>query len=178
MANAMDESRQQAGLKEQASSKVEEATSVAQGKASELREQGSQRLREQIDQRSTQAGSQVRSLGEALRRSGNDLKNQGNGNAAGVTNEVADRLERVGGYLEQTSGDDVMRDIESFARRRPWMLAGIGAAVGLAVARFVKASSEQRYSDGQASRQAFYSTGGEIQSPQQRAEKSSLSPSG
>jgi ElaB/YqjD/DUF883 family membrane-anchored ribosome-binding protein len=177
MANTMNEPRQQAGLKEQASSKVDEATAVAQDKASELREQGSRRLREQIDQRSTQAGSQVRSLGEALRRSGNDLQNQGNGNAAQATSQVADRLERLGGYLEQTSGDDVMRDVESFARRRPWMLAGIGVAVGLAAARFVKASSEQRYSDGRASSQAFYSTGGEIQSSQRRAEMSSLSPS-
>jgi hypothetical protein len=158
MTNTMDQTSQQEGLKEQASGKVEEATSMAQDKASELREQGSARLREQVDQRSTEVGSQVRSLAEALRRSGTDLQNQGNGNAAQITSQLADRLEGIGSYLEQMSGDDVMRDVESFARRRPWMLAGVGLLAGVAAARFIKASSEQRYSDSRALGPTGYST--------------------
>jgi hypothetical protein len=35
--------------------------------------------------------------------------------------------------------------VEDFARRRPWLVAGIGFAVGLAASRFLKASSERRY---------------------------------
>jgi ElaB/YqjD/DUF883 family membrane-anchored ribosome-binding protein len=165
MANKLDEAGQQeyavgqqGGLKDQASSKVQEATSVAQAKASEVREQGSARLREQFDQRSTQAGSQVRSLAEALRRSGNDLQSEGNSGAAQLPNQAADRLERLGSYLEGVSGDDIMRDIESFARRRPWMLAGVGLLAGVAAARFMKASSEQRYNDYRRTNQPGYST--------------------
>ena len=82
------------------------------------------RLRDQFDQRSNQAGSQVRSLAEALRRSGNDLSNEGNSNAARLTGQAAERIERLGSYLEQKSGDELMRDVETFARGRPWMLAG------------------------------------------------------
>ena len=158
MTNTMDQASQQDGLAEQASVKVQEATSVASEKASELREQGSTKLREQVDQRSTQVGSQVRSLGEALRRSGDDLKNQGNDNAAELTSQAADRLERIGSYLEGVSGDDVMRDVESFARRRPWMLAGVGLLAGVAASRFMKASSEKRYDDSRALSQTGYST--------------------
>jgi hypothetical protein len=40
-----------------------------------------------------------------------------------------------------------MSDIETFARRRPWMLAALGMLAGVAAARFMKASSEQRYGD-------------------------------
>ena len=152
MANTMDQASQQDGLTEQASAKVQEATSVASEKASELREQGSARLRDQVDQRSTQVGSQVRSLGEALRRSGDDLKNQGNDNAGELTSQAADRLEWIGSYLEGVSGDDVMRDVESFARRRPWMLAGVCLLAGVAASRFMKASSEKRYDDSRALR--------------------------
>jgi len=158
MANTMDQASQQEGLTEQASAKAQEATSVAHDKASELREQGSARLREQVDQRSTEVGSQVRSLAEALRRSGDDLRTEGNGNAAQLTSRAADRLERVGSYLERMSGDDVMGDVESFARRRPWMLAGVGLLAGVAAARFMKASSEQRYGDSRALSQTGYST--------------------
>jgi hypothetical protein len=165
MTNKLDEvgqeghvADQQEGLKRQASSKVQEATSVAQEKVSEVREQGSARLRDQFDQRSTQAGSQMRSLAEALRRSGNDLQSEGNSGAAQLPNQAADRLERLGNYLEEVSGDDVMRDIESFARRRPWMLAGFGLLAGVAAARFMKASSEQRYHDYGRTNQHGYST--------------------
>jgi ElaB/YqjD/DUF883 family membrane-anchored ribosome-binding protein len=146
MTQATDEAAQQ-GLADQASAKVQDAAGVAQEKASELREQGSARLRDQFDQRSNEAGSQVRSLAGALRRSGNDLSNDGNTQAAQLTGQAADRMERLGTYLEQKSGDELMRDVEGFARRRPWMLAGLGVLVGVAAARFMKASSEQRYGD-------------------------------
>jgi ElaB/YqjD/DUF883 family membrane-anchored ribosome-binding protein len=155
VANTMNEASQQETLAEQAQSKVQEATSTAQEKASELREQGSRRLRAQFDQRSTQAGSQVRSLAEALRRSGNDLQSEG---AAELPKQAAERLERLGSYLEEVSGDDVMRDIESFARRRPWMLTGLGLVAGVAAARFLKASSDQRYSEYRRTTQYGHST--------------------
>jgi hypothetical protein len=141
----------QEGLASQASAKAQDAASVAQEKASEVREQGSARMREQFDQRSTQAGAQARSLAEALRRSGSDLSSEGNSGAAQVTGQAADRIERVGVYLEEKSRDELMRDIEMFARRRPWTLAGLGMLAGMAAARFVKASSERRYDDYRAS---------------------------
>jgi len=147
----MDERGQQEGLASQASAKVEDAASLAQEKASQLHEQGSARVRDQFDQRSTRAGSQLRALGEALRRSGNELNDEDNNSASQLTTQAADRIERVGSYLEQKSGDELMRDVERFARRRPWMLAGVGMLLGLAAARFVKASSERRYDENRES---------------------------
>jgi hypothetical protein len=138
---------QQEGLTGQASAKVEDAASAVQEKASDLREQGSARLRDQFDQRSNQAGSQVRSLADALRRSGDQLSNEGSSGASQLTRQAADRIEQVGSYLEQKRGDELMRDIESFTQRRPWMIAGLGMLAGVAAARFVKASSERRHSE-------------------------------
>jgi ElaB/YqjD/DUF883 family membrane-anchored ribosome-binding protein len=135
----------QPGPTDQASEKVQDAALAAQEKASELREQGTARLRDQFDQRSNQAGSQVRSLADALRRSSSDLSSEGNSSGARLAEQAADRIERVGSYLEQKRGDELLRDIETFARRRPWMLAGVGMLAGIAGARFMKASSEQRY---------------------------------
>jgi ElaB/YqjD/DUF883 family membrane-anchored ribosome-binding protein len=145
MEQAKAEAGRQEGLADQASARAQEAGSAVQEKASELREQGSARLRDQFDQRSSQAGSQMRSLAKALRRSGDELGSDGTGGTATqLTGKAADRIERLGGYLEQRGGDELMRDIETFARRRPWMLAGIGMLAGLAGARFMKASSEER----------------------------------
>jgi ElaB/YqjD/DUF883 family membrane-anchored ribosome-binding protein len=108
-------------------------------------------VRDQFDQRSMRAGSQLRALAEALRRSGNELSNEDNNSASQLTTQAADRIERVGNYLEQKSGDELMRDVERFVRRRPWMLAGVGMLAGVAAARFVKASSEQRYDENRES---------------------------
>ena len=56
MTNVTDQAATGEGLAEQASAKVQDAAAVAQEKASELREQGSARLRDQFDQRSTDGG--------------------------------------------------------------------------------------------------------------------------
>jgi hypothetical protein len=147
MVEARGEDGPQGGLADEVSARARDAASSAQEKASELREQGSARLRDQFDQRSNQAGSQVRSLAEALRRSGTDLGGDGSTGGARLAEQAAVRIERIGSYLEQKSGDELLRDVETFARRRPWMLAGLGMLAGVAAARFVKASSEQRYGE-------------------------------
>jgi hypothetical protein len=78
-------------------------------------------------------------------------------------------VERFGGYLERASGEELLRDAEDFARRRPWMVAGIGLVAGLAASRFLKASSERRYgpaSTGSAGRYSYSTqpqTGGPYQ---------------
>ena len=136
----------QEGLVGQVASQTEDAAAKAQEKDVEIKEQGRNKLSKTVDERTTQAGGQARQVAQALRRSGEQLREQGNGQqVAGVTEGAAERIERLGGYLEQTSGDEILRDVENFARRRPWMVAGIGLTVGLAASRFLKASSERRY---------------------------------
>jgi hypothetical protein len=134
------------GLVDQAPSQVQDAASAAQEKAVELKEQGKGKLGEALDQRTNQAGEQARKMAQALRQSGEQLRSQDQSQqAADVAQGAADRIERLGGYLEQTSGDKLLRDVEDFSRRRPWMIAGIGLIAGLAASRFLKASSERRY---------------------------------
>ena len=136
----------QEGLVGQASAQVQEAASTAQERAVELKEQGKSRLGETLDQRTNEAGVQARKMAQALRRSGEQLSNEGNaGQAAGLAEGAADRIERLGGYLERTSGTELVRDAEEFARRRPWMVAGMGLVAGVAASRFLKASAERRY---------------------------------
>jgi ElaB/YqjD/DUF883 family membrane-anchored ribosome-binding protein len=145
MANTAERTDQE-GLVGQASAQVQEAASTAQEKAVELKEQGKSKLGETLDQRTNDAGVQARKMAQALRRSGEQLANEGNGRqAAGLAGGAADRIERLGAYLERTSGDELVRDLEDFARRRPWMVAGMGLVAGLAASRFLKASSERRY---------------------------------
>ena len=118
-------------------------TDAAQQKAVELKDEGTEKVRSELDERTTEMGNQARAFAQSLRRAGNE--SQSNDVASRVAVGAADRLERAGEYLERARGDDLLRDAERFARERPWVVAGVAAAVGFAASRLLKASSERRY---------------------------------
>jgi ElaB/YqjD/DUF883 family membrane-anchored ribosome-binding protein len=151
MANTASETSRE-GLVGQGTSQVQEVASSAQEKAVELKEQGKSKLGETLDERTNQAGEQARKLAQTLRQSGEQQRNQDDGQQiAGITEAAADRVERLGDYLTRASGNELLRDVENFARRRPWVIAGIGLVAGLSASRFLKASSERRFEGMQAS---------------------------
>jgi len=135
------------GIVDQAKTELGDVASTVQDKAVELKQQGRSKLGETLDQRTTDAGGQARQAAQVLRQSSSQLT-QTSGSSpqvAHLTQMAADRVEQLGGYLERTNGDQLLRDAEDFARRRPWMVAGFGLVAGLAASRFLKASSERRY---------------------------------
>jgi hypothetical protein len=68
---------------------------------------------------------------------------------------VIGRIEGLGRYLQTTDGDKLVRDVESFGRRKPWGMIGIGLGIGVAASRFLKASSTRRFEQSQGQMQAF-----------------------
>jgi len=102
-------------------------------------------LRTQIDTRTTQAGEQVSSTARAMRSAGEQLRREGDDRAATAVETVAEHGERLGSYLSEANGETVLREAEDFARRQPWLVAGAGLMLGFVAARFVKATSADRY---------------------------------
>ena len=138
------------GFVDQAASQVQSTAASAQEKAVELKQQGRSKLGESLDERANQAGGQARKVAQVLRQSGGQMRQEGQGQqVASLAEGAADQVERLGSYLEQTSGNELLRDVEQFARRRPWIVAGFGLLAGLAGSRFLKASSERRYGSEQ-----------------------------
>jgi ElaB/YqjD/DUF883 family membrane-anchored ribosome-binding protein len=129
-----------------------QAKEQAQQKADEVKAKASDRIHEQLDQRSTELGEQVTSFGKALRKAGLHLEIEGSTNGAKIAHQAADRVEQVGGYLSGSSSDKFIGDVENFGRQRPWAAGVVGAALGFVAARFLKASSESRYSTSYQSR--------------------------
>src|SRR5215211_3379275 len=107
MANTV-ERRDQEGLVEQASAQVQEAASTTQERAVELKEQGKSKLGETLDQRTNDAGVQARKIAQALRRSGEQLSNEGD--AEQVAGLAASRFlkasseRRYGGSVQAGGG--------------------------------------------------------------------------
>jgi hypothetical protein len=125
--------------------KAQEVAGQAQEKAQEAAGQAQDRLREQVDQRSTQAGEKVSGAAEDLRSVSAELRNQGKETPAKLADQGAERIERMGSYLSESDADTLLSDIEDFGRRQPLAVLAGGLVVGMAAARFLKASSGSRY---------------------------------
>jgi hypothetical protein len=125
---------------------TEQAKQTAQEAASTVRD----RLREQVDQRSTQAGEQVGTVAGDLRQVSEQLREQGKDGPAKIGEQAADRVESVSGYLSESDADKLIRDVEDLGRRQPLLAVAGGVVLGLAAARFLKASAQERYESGRS----------------------------
>jgi hypothetical protein len=131
---------------DQAREKVGEAAEQAKETAQSVAGQAQERVRQQVDQRSTEAGERVGGTAADIRSVGEELRNQGKEGPAKIADQAADRIERAGSYLRDSDSDRLLNDLEDFGRRRPWAVFAGAAVAGIAAARFLKASSRERYS--------------------------------
>lgn len=81
---------------------------------------------------------QLRTLAELLRSDGLTRP------VASVADRGATALERVGRYLDESSGDRIVADAERFGRQRPWVVATAGLALGIVSSRVLKATTARR----------------------------------
>jgi hypothetical protein len=125
--------------------KAQEVAGQAQEKAQEAAGQAQEMMREQVDQRSTQAGEKISGTAHDLRSVGEELRNQGKDTPAKFADRGAEQIEKVGSYLSESDGDKLLADVEDFGRRQPLAVLAGGLVVGMAAARFLKASSRSRY---------------------------------
>jgi broad specificity phosphatase PhoE len=122
-----------------------QAQERAQEKAKEVAGEAKSRLRDQVDQRSTQAGQQLSSAADDVRSVAEQFRAQGKDTPARYADQAAEKAQKVGQRLQDASGDELLRDVEDFARKNPWAVAAGGLVLGLAASRMLKASSTQRY---------------------------------
>jgi hypothetical protein len=139
VADAKDQVQEKAG---EAAEQVKEATG-------EAREQARDRVRSEVDRRSTEAGQQVGDTAEAMRKVAQTLREDGKDGPARAAEQAAERAERAGSWLKEADADRILSDIEDFGRRKPWAVALGGMALGMAAARFLRASSTERYQRSQ-----------------------------
>ena len=128
-----------------AGEQARDAAAQGKEKAQEVAGQAKGKLREQVDQRSTQAGQQVNATAADVRSVADELRKQGKDAPARYAEQAAERAQRVGGWLEESDGDRILREVEDFGRRNPWAIAAGGLALGFVASRMLKASSQSRY---------------------------------
>ena len=126
-------------------STTEQAKEQVKEKAQAGAQQAKRSVRDQVDERSTQAGERVGSTAQDIRSVSEELRKQGKDQPAKLAEQAASRAESLGDYLQRSDGDTILRDVEDFGRQRPWAVIAGGIALGFAASRFLKASSSRRY---------------------------------
>lgn len=129
------------------------ARETAQEQASQAVQKGRGVVRSQVETRSTQAGHEAQSVAETLRQTATQLRVSGDEQQeryAQIADRGAERLDSAGRYLADSDADELLGKLEEGARRQPWLVVGGGVLLGIAAARFLKASSSERYYRTQA----------------------------
>jgi hypothetical protein len=148
---AADQAREKASeAADQAREKASDVADQAREKAGAAADQARGRMREQVDERSKQLGEQASTTASDLRAVGEQLREQGKDTPAKLADQVAERTERVGSYLTESNADTILSDAEDLARKQPLAVLAGGLVLGFAAARFLKASSSERYRSRQA----------------------------
>jgi hypothetical protein len=133
------------GAKEKAKQAAGDAKEQAKEQAQQVAGHAKGRVSSEVDRRSTEAGERVVGQASDLRSVGEQLREQGKEGPAKIADQVAERAERLGNYLQRSDGDTLLGDLEDFGRRNPWVVIAGGVVLGIAASRFIKASSSERY---------------------------------
>jgi hypothetical protein len=105
--------------------------------ADKLKEEGKQRL----ERGKTTAADQVDHVANALKSAGNELGTESP--LATYANSLADSISRFGNRLREGSIEDLASDMQLAARRNPTLFVAGGLALGIVLARLVKAASPE-----------------------------------
>jgi hypothetical protein len=124
-------------------SATEQVKGLVQDVTAEAKGSTSQQLREQIVSRSTQMGEQLTGTVAPLRRAADQLRSEQSETPAKLIERITDRAERLGHYLTEADSDRILRDVEAFGRRQPWVMLTGSVVAGFFASRFVKASSSR-----------------------------------
>ena len=122
---------------------VEKATDTGRQvarKAVDAVETGKERAKLSIEEKKEEAVAQVQDLDQALRQTAREIDNPGLGRQI---ERLADGVEKFANTLESTELDQVVLDSERMARQNPALFMAGSFAVGMMVARFLRASSRR-----------------------------------
>lgn len=135
-------------MKEDAKAKAAELKEGARGKARDTKaavkatvEDAREGAEKRVDRWTETMGERVEHFAGALRAASDSLSSQGEKALAGIADDAAEQVTRVGGYLETEDSSAMMADLLDMGRRNPGAFLGSALAVGLAAGRFLRASS-------------------------------------
>jgi hypothetical protein len=115
------------------------------GMMNRVRERATAQLSTQKDRATDGLGS----VAQAVRQSTQHLRDNRHESIAQYVDKAADQIERLSTQLRNRDVNDLVNDVQRFARRQPALFVGSAFAIGVIGARFMKSSSDNQRHSGQ-----------------------------
>lgn len=128
-------------LSGQARQKAGEVTEQAKEKASEAVHQAQQKAESAATDQKEQAANRLDSVAESLYRSGRELRDQDEGQLGAYVEKAATQIEGFSAYLHDRNINQLLNDVQGFAKQQPELFTVGALAAGFLVGRFFKSSS-------------------------------------
>jgi hypothetical protein len=110
------------------------------------------------------------SVAQAVRSSTQKLRDERHDTVASYVDKAADQIDNWSRRLKEKDVDELLRDIQQVARRRPAVFIGSAFALGLVGARFLKSSRpEDDFASGRESRRTRYGGGSRMSAAYDRS---------
>lgn len=117
----------------------------AQQKTGEIVGQVQQQAASRLDQQKAHAAEGLGTVAESLRQTGQQLRDNVDGivpqYAAQYTETAAQQVEKVSTYLRERDMNQIVSEVEGFARREPALFVAGAFVLGLLGARFMRTSA-------------------------------------
>ena len=101
-----------------------------------------QRVTSRVDEQKNRAADGIGGIADVIRNAGNELRTE-NEALASYVDMASDQLRRFADTIRQRGVNDMLDDVQTFARQRPALFIGGAFLVGIGVARFLKSSAER-----------------------------------
>ena len=98
----------------------------------------------QLSSQKSRATDGLGNLSQAVRQSTQPFRDNGQDAIAQYIDKAADQLERFSTRLRDRDVNDLVDDVQRFARRQPAVFIGAAFAAGVIAARFLKSSADNR----------------------------------
>lgn len=134
-----------AGAGEQVMNKTQAVLQQGKEQAGKVAEQVKDQVKTGISSKKDEAAGQLGAVAEALRQTGQSLQGQERGAVGDYAVRAAEVVDGISEALRSKDIDQMVADVEHFARRNPAVFLGSAFVLGFMAARFLKSSSQPRY---------------------------------
>jgi hypothetical protein len=117
-------------------------TDQGQQAASSLADQARQQVSTRLNEQKERASGSLGTMAHAFRQTGQQLREQEQTGVAQFSDQAAQQIERFASYLQNREFADLVREVESFARRQPMLFLGAAFGLGFMTTRFLKSSGQ------------------------------------
>lgn len=128
---------------ERVASEASQAAETAKEEARRLSEQARGQIATRAEQQKSQATERLEGIGAALHETSSTLQDRDQESVADFIDGAAHQVERLADYLRHHSVNDMMAEVEGYARREPEVFLGGAMLLGLIGARFFMSSNPE-----------------------------------